>query len=410
MLKNKFKVITILFVIIFALTLPVVRAENETADNSANVPTPTSENTTTDEGTNLMVNPSTNNNSEITDTDNENFKKSDVYLAGDNITIDYIIDGNLFVFGNNVTINSQIGGDAFICANTVTIGEQGYVFSNLFAFSKNVNINGVVYDLYSTSENTTITGYVYRDIRIGANTVNISGTIGRNAYIGCNNLNFSQNTNTNNEEETTMTSSQGVINGNLTYSAPKEASIPNGSVTGETTFKQDSPFSMDNDNIFQKQIMSLGTFIVTVIVIWLLCLWLAPKFLKNTSSLLTTKKVLPVIGFGILAPIVSILLTIILMILGLTSKLAFLLLITLIALMFISTSIFVITINNIICRRLNIKKTSIIFGMLVASSIILWLINLIPFVGSFVELASMVLGLGIIICSFVLKEKTDDNT
>lgn len=407
MLKNKFKVITILSVIILALTLPVVRAENETADNSANVPTPTSENATTDEGTNLMVNPSNNNNSEITDTDNETFKKSDVYLAGDNITIDYIIDGNLFVFGNNVTINSQIGGDAFICANTVTIGEQGYVFSNLFAFSKNVNINGVVYDLYSTSENTTITGYVYRDIRIGANTINISGTIGRNAYLGCNNLNFSQNTN--NEEETTTTSSQGVINGNLTYSAPKEASIPDGSVTGETTFKPDSPFSMDN-NIFQKQIMSLGTFIVTVIVIWLLCLWLTPKFLKNTSSLLTTKKILPVIGFGILAPIVSMLLAILFIILGLTSKLAFLLLIILIALMLVSTSIFVITINNIICRQLNIKKTSIIFGILVASSIILWLISLIPFVGSFVKLASMVLGLGIIICSIILKEKTDDNT
>lgn len=410
MLKNKFKIITILLVIILALTLPVVRAENETADNSANVPTPTSENATTDEGTNLMVNPSTNNNAELTDTDNENFKRSDVYLAGDNITIDYIIDGNLFVFGNNVTINSQVGGDAFICANTITIGEQGYVFSNLFAFAKNVNINGVVYDLYSTSENTTITGYVYRDIRIGANTVNINGTIGRNAYIECNNLNFSQNTNTNNEEETNMTSSQGIINGNLTYSAPKEASIPEGSITGETTYKPDSSFTMNTDNIFQKQIMSLGTFIVTVIVIWLLCLWLAPKFLKKTSSLLTTKKILPVIGFGILAPIVSILLAIIFIILGLTSKLALLLLITIIALIFISTSIFVITINNIVCHQLNIKKTSVTFGMLVASSIILWLITLIPFVGSFVGLASMVLGLGIIICSIVLKEKTEDNT
>ncbi len=32
------------------------------------------------------------------------------------MTIDYIVDGNLFVMANTVTINSQIGGDAFIMA------------------------------------------------------------------------------------------------------------------------------------------------------------------------------------------------------------------------------------------------------------------------------------------------------
>lgn len=381
MLKNKFKIIAILMVIMVALTFPIVRAENETTDDTA----------TPNEATQALD--LTNNNSELdaTDTSDENFKRSDVYLTGDDVTIDYIIDGNLFVVANHVTIKSQVGGDAFICANTVTIEEDGYIFSNLFTFSKNVTITGAVYDLYAASENTTINGEVYRDIRVGSNTVNIFGTIGRNAYVDCENVNFSQDTDT-----------QGVINGNLTYSVKQEISIPEGVVAGETTFEKEMSF---DNNTFQKQIMSLGTFLVTVIVIWLLCLWRAPKFLENTVSLLTTKKILPVIGFGILIPIASIIVAILLLILGLTSKLALLLLVTLAILMMISSSIFIIAINNIVCLKLNIEKRNVMFGILVLSSLILWAINLIPFVGSLVGFVANVLGLGMIVSNIVLKEK-----
>lgn len=396
MLKNKFKIIAILSVIILVLTLPVVRAENETAED-ATASSATESSSTNAESIDTEV--ATNS------TDDGNFKRGDVYLVGDNVTIDYIVDGNLFVVANNVTINSQIGGDAFICANTVTIGEQGYIFSNLFTVSKNVNVDGVVYDLYSASETTTITGYVYRDIRVGSNTVNVFGTIGRNAYVDCVTLNFAQDTNGNNEENTNLTS-QGMINGNLKYSAKEEASIPEGSVTGETTFEQE--IISDNNNSIQEQILSLGTFVVTVIVIWLLCLWLAPKFLKNNTSLLTTKKILPVIGFGILTPIIGMLLTILLFVIGITANIGLLLLIALFVLIAISTSIFVITINHIICDKLKIEKTIGIFGMLVVSSIVLWLIDLIPIVGSLVNIIAVILGLGIIISSLVLKEKVED--
>lgn len=387
MLKNKFKIITLLTVIILALTLPIVRAEDETVDNTAVTETTTESNNMNSEA-----------NQNVTD---ENFKKHDVYLTGDDVTIDYIVDGNLFVFANHVTINSQIGGDAFIFANTVTIGEQGYVFSNLFTFSKDVNVNGVVYDLYAASENTTITGYVYRDVRVGSNTVNVFGTIGRNAYIDCANLNFAQDTNENNEEKT-ETNSHGVISGNLNYSSEKEASIPEGSVAGETSFEQETH---TNDTTLQSLIMSLGVFLATVIIIWLLCLWLAPKFLDKTVNFITTKKILPVIGFGILSPFAGILLAILLLILGITSTIGLLLLITLFVLMAISTSIFVITVNNFVCDKLKIQKTIGKFGILIVSAIVLWLVGLIPYIGSILGIATVVIGLGIILSSLFLKDK-----
>lgn len=400
MLKNKITIITILTVIILALTLPIVRAEDEPTQDT---PVATDATTTNlpEEGTPVEPNDSSevqpNGSSETGATTDENFKKTDVYLTGDDVTIDYIVDGNLFVFANNVTINSQIGGDAFIFANSVTVGEQGYIFSNLFSFAKNVTVNGVVYDLYSAAETTSINGYIYRDIRVGSNSISILGTVGRNAYVDCNYLNFSQGTDEN--------AKHGIINGNLQYSSKEEIAIPEGVVAGETNFEKEI---FSDDNTIQDKMVSLVTFIVTVIVIWLICLWLAPKFLKNSSALLTSKKVLPVIGFGILTPIVAIILSVIFLILGITSTLSLLLIIGLILLMAIGTSIFVIAVNYIVCDKLKVQKTMGILGMLVASSIVLWAIGLIPVVGSIIEIIAVLLGLGIVISSIVLKDKKQE--
>ncbi len=389
MLQNKLKIIIILTTLIFTFMLPTVRAENETAINTTQTP-----------NTQTVLDPATPVQEENTTTD-ENFKQGDVYLTGDNITIDYVIDGNVFIFANTVTINSQIGGDAFICANSVTIGSSAYIFSNLFTFSKNVQIDGIVCDLYCATQNTTINGTIYRDIRVGSNTVTISGIIGRNASINCNTLTFPQDTNDVTQNNTNLPSKKG-IHGNLNYSSPQEASIPNDFVKGETTFKQEnsSPNPSIGDRIF-----SLITFITTVIMIWLISLWLVPNFLKNATCLLTTKKVLPVIGFGVLTPIVSILLAILLFMIGITSTLAFILLLTLLLLMLISTSLFIIHISYIVCDKLNIQKTFSKLGILVLCTTILWLVGFIPYIGLLIGILAIILGFGTIITNLVFKEK-----
>ncbi len=390
MLKNKLKIIALLAVIILSLMIPIVRAENEvtqemTSDDSAQATTATSED--------AEASSNHDESSSQTSYDN-NFKKGDVYLTGNDVTIDYIVDGNLFVFANSVTINSQIGGDAFICAGTVNIGEQGYIFSNLFAFAQNVNISGVVYDLYTAAQEVTINGYIYRDIRVGSNTLNINGTIGRNAFVNAENINFAQSS----DPESSLTS-KAMINGNLNYTSSKEISIPEGIVSGTSNFTQAQEVESNSKSI-PDYIMSLGTFVVTVIVIWLLGLWLAPKFLDNTDKLIV-KKLLPVIGYGILTPIVIVIAFIILLIIGITSKIALLSLGLLALLLAISSSIFVITINKLICNNLKIEKTIGFFGMLIVSSVVLWLLTLIPYVGTIVSFIASVIGLGILVVNII---------
>ena len=382
MLKNKLKTIALLTVLIFSLMIPIVRAENETTPESATGATEESEAT------------STNGESTSQTSYDNNLKKGDVYLTGDDVTIDYIVDGNLFVFANSVTINSQIGGDAFICAGTVNIGEQGYIFSNLFAFAKNVNVSGVVYDLYTAAEEVTINGYIYRDIRVGSNTLNINGTIGRNAFVSAENINFAQSS----DPEASLTS-KAMINGDFNYTSSKEISIPEGSVSGTSNFTTAKEIESNSKSI-QDYIMLLGKFLATVVIIWLVCLWIAPKFLDMTHKLVS-KKLLPVLGFGILTPIVIAVAFIILLIIGITSKIALLSLGILSLLLAISSSIFVIAMNKLICNKLKIEKTIGFFGMLIVSSVVFWLLTLIPYVGTMISLIASIIGLGILVMSII---------
>ena len=281
------------------------------------------------------------------------YKKQDVYLTGEDVTIDYIVDGNVFVFANNVTINSQIGGDAFIIANNVTVGEQGYVFSNLFTMTRNLTIKGVVYDVYGMAKTTDVTGYVYRDLKLISGTLNISGIIGRNAFIDCSSINFAQAQAQ--EGEPTVTS-QGRIVGNLNYTSTKEITFAEGVIGGETNY---TPKAVSEGAGIQDYIMYAGRFIVTVLILWLLGLWLAPKFMENASEILS-KRTGAVVGYGILTPIVLLIVPILLLLVSVTTNIGVIGLAVLFLLVMIGSPIFVITINKLTCPFLIRIKPGVI--------------------------------------------------
>ena len=138
-------------------------------------------------------------------------------------------------------------------------------------------------------------------------------------------------------------------------------------------------------------------------MIWLLCLWLAPKFLENTTKLLA-KKLLPVIGLGIVTPIALIIISIMLLALGITSSLGLLLLALFFILVGVSTSIFIIMVNNFVCNKFKIQKNIGIFGMLIVTAIVLWLIGLIPYIGSIIGFIAVIIGMGLISSHLFLKD------
>ena len=393
MLKNKITKVTLVLLLALSLLVPIVRADDNEAE-------PISDSSQEKAVETTQGNETT---SETTQSTDNSMKKSDVYLTGDDVKVDYIVDGNLFILANTVTISSQIGGDAFICAKTINVEKEGYIYSNLFAAANEVNISGVVYDLYTTANTLNINGYVYRDIRTSSDTLNFSGVIGRNAYVYSKNIEISSNS----DGQSSVTN-KATIYGDLNYSSSSEASIPEGTVTGSVNY---SPITTSTKSkSISSYILALGRFIVTVLVIWLLYLWLAPKFLENTGALLS-KKLLPVIGSGILTPIIFVIAFVLLLILGLTSNIAIIGTMLFAILLMISTSTFVIAVNNLVCKKFNISKNPTTFGVLIITSAVIWLLELIPIVGSILNFVIMIIGLGILVTAIIPeKEKSNKNS
>ena len=175
-------------------------------------------------------------------------------------------------------------------------------------------------------------------------------------------------------------------------------------VEGTINYTQTSTNS--GTSSIQDYLLGLGTFLVTVLIIWLLCLWIAPKFLDNTNKVLKNKFG-PVVGLGILTPIILVISSIILILLGITSSIAILALGVFFLLIAISTSIFAITINNLICQKLKIDKKPIMFGTLIIVSTILWLIELVNYIGPVISIISTILGFGIITYYILFNKNID---
>lgn len=387
MTKNKTKIILVFLIIALLFSSTFVFADNE--DESTAVPISEESETTPVDTNSTEINATESNaNAQVQE---DSYKKSDVYLTGDNVTIDYIVDGNLFVCADTVTINSQIGGDAFIMAKNLIVNDEAYIFNNLFVMANSVEIKGVVYDAYALANTLTISkGYVYRDLKANCDTLNVNGTVGRNAFVNCSSLNFN-----------TVENSNGVIYGKLEYSSKNEASIPEGSVNGTVNYKNNSDSSKQSvRSIVADYILSLGSFIAFVLIVWLLCLWLAPKFLNNTESYIG-KGSLKVFGKGLLGLIAIPVACIILILLQLTSSISLVILSLYILALVVSTSLFTIFANNYVCNKLKINKKSGIFGMLIVTAIVISLLTKIPYIGAIISLLIAIFGLGILLTAII---------
>lgn len=412
MLKKKLKFIVPFLVIFLALALPIVNATDENANgimpisaDQKNTENNTAEGTKAENNSTDAENENNQISDSSTSSQEETLKKADQFLTGSDITVDYMVDGNIFIFADQVNISSNIGGDAFIIANSVEITNTGYIFGNLFVLSPNLTISGRVYDVYALSKTTNITGAIYRDLKISSDSLTLTGAVGRNAFVEGSNIILEQTNNSENNEENTI-SAKGMIYGDFNYTSKAEISIPEGSVTGNVNFTQEST---SHKNSVENYLYSLGSIILLAIVVWLLCLWLAPKFLDNMPELIT-KKLPYVIALGILAPIVILTVSILLLFINIASAISLLLFAILFILFAISTSIFIITINNLICKKLKIQKNIGIFGMLIVTAAILWGLGLIPYIGTIIGFIGIIVGFGTLTSHLIFKKNmTIDN-
>lgn len=394
-MKTKFKFILSILLIAIFFSTSFVFAENslDVTPISVEAENENSTNITSNEESNL---PDEENTENLTSDDS--YVDHDIYLTGNNISIDYFVDGNAYIFANDVTISSQISGDVFVFAKNLTIEETSSIAGNVFSVTDSLVLKGLAYDLYSVSNDITFdNGYVYRDIRIISDDFNFYGTIGRNAFVNSSSISFSSD----NNEQT------GLIYGDFNYSSTKELQIPEGVVNGSVNY---NPIEISDSVDISSYFISLGSFIVLSIVVWLLSLWLKPKFINGNTS--TKNNALWIVVCGILGVILIPLISILLLFIPIVSRISLLVLSLFFIALAIGQYVFTVSINNFICKKLKISNNVGKLGVLIITSVVLCLLFLIPYnVGFTLSMITMVLGFGILINCVVPKKhrKIDDN-
>lgn len=390
MLKNKLKLLLVLIVVISIALSPLCFADDETQATDDKATTESVSETTTENQVQEQALQIESNSQQTL----ANIKHSDEYLIGDSVTVDYSIDGNLFVIANELTINSQIAGNVFAIADKITIDNQGYISSSLYALGSDIEMNGIVYDSYTASNNLTISGYVFRDCHCTAENYNLYGVIGRNVFALAENYSFQK------IDNSTITS-QGKISGDFNYEAENEIEIPTNSVAGNTNYSKLASKSVSPNYIF----IAISS-IIFVLATWGLLKWLAPKFLANVDKNIKEKPG-KTIGFGLLALVCLPIVAALLLFTGVAASVGLLTLSAYLILVCISRSVSIIAINNVIATKLKFEKALKNFLLLIVTSLVAWALTLIPFVGGLLNLAFVIVGMGVITRKLISKKEKE---
>lgn len=362
--SKKLKSILFFALVLIVLLSSVVFADNETpitkADNEAGIMLADENLETTSNGVSKTL-----------------------YLADSSVTIDYPVEGNVFVMAQDLTISGNISGNVFALAQNLKIETTGSINSTLFVCAENITIDGTLSDVFSISSNLTInkSARIIQDITAGGSTLKLGGTIGRNANFEFDEIN---------------TSDSAMILGDLSYSS-RVAAISEDIVSGTTSFKIIEEVKIEPKDIIKSKLNDLYTLLVISLVIVLIVVYAMPKFADKEQKIVENK-LAATFGYGALALILIPFACLLLFftIIGILPAVA-LFLVYLFIIMQVATPLVAIAIAKIICKKINknAKGFTLLFSMLLVLAI--WVLELIPVLGSIVSLLTAILGLGIIV-------------
>ncbi len=324
------------------------------------------------------------------------FINTDLYLANNDVIIDKAVDGNAFIYGQNVTIKNDIFGDLFVFANSLTIENTATISGNIFAYANSLTVDGKVTDVYALSQNFILgeNASIYRDLKLYTDSCNINGIIDKNAYIVANTISFKEDI-------------DGLIKGNLNYTSGNEANIPEKAITGEVNFTQVKNEQLSVSEMIKMYISSFVNVFAYAIIVILLIVNLAPKAADKLTYCLT-KRPFVTAGVGIVGVILVPIIAILALITGLLLYLGVALLATYILMLSITISILGIAVGNYFANKLKNKTKTKTVLLSLASVAVIWLLQLVPYIGTYVSTFTIVFGFGLMLFALFSKKTTNN--
>ena len=144
------------------------------------------------------------------------------------------------------------------------------------------------------------------------------------------------------------------------------------------------------------------------IVVFLLAIWLAPKFVEKTTSFIGTKSLLA-FGIGALACVATIILSFALLCSYIGIPLAFAIIALFALMLSISFATATISITTKIKEKFKFEKKYLTCITLVVVTLVLWALQQIPYAGGIISLIITLFGFGVLVLSIFSKKAKKKN-
>lgn len=323
----------------------------------------------------------------------ESIHSGNLYLFGNEVVMDKLVDGDAFIIGNKVKITGQVNGNLYIIANQICF-DGALARYSLYAFCDYIYINnGGTYEsnmyIIANTLDATYSSYVARDLKAVISDVTFKGAVGRNIDLKCNTLNLGEG------EDIPL------IYGDLNYTANDEITVPDKAVEGNVTYSKQYL-----GNSLTGILTSFGIAIVTVLALYIILSKLTPKFMENIyENKISAISLLKAFGIG-LATIITVAIFIIL----LAGTRVGILLAVILGLLFailliIATPIFAVRIAHSLKNIFKTEKSYVFYILVILVTIIIYALTFIPVFGFVLRLLVNIISIGLITNVFLPKRE-----
>jgi hypothetical protein len=401
MLKKKTKVMVLLLAIILIISTVSFATEDTavvTSDTEGTAIVETEEATDSETESTEVDETATDTDEDEDDTTTE-IRNEDLYIFDDEINMDQLVDGNVYLVGNTINVTGKVNGNLFAIGNNVTFSEDAYVVQGIYVLANTLTMNGCANDLYAaaTTVDMSYDSFMIRDLKVAATTFNFYGGVGRDAVVYANTFNFS-----------TEEGNDAIVYGNLTYTASNELDVTSDYVQGTITYtKQEVQEEESTGDIILDKVIDACRAIIYAIVVLLLCVWLAPKFLAKTSSNITPANLAKSFGIGILTYVIACVAVFGLLFTVVGVPLAVAIAVLTLLVWSISTAVAGIAITYKLKEKFAYKKAYLTYLTLAGVILVIYVIGLIPYLGAIVGCVLNAAGLGIIVNYLFTKNKAN---
>lgn len=319
---------------------------------------------------------------------------STLWVSGNSIDIAGTVEGDVFCIGRNVAISGTVNGDIFCAAQTIRI--SGSVNGDIRLAGQTVSVSSEVdgsASIAAQSVSMEQSSRVGRDASIAAEDVSLNGAVGRDAALAAANIGIAGDIGRNVKASTEKLrlESGASVGGDLTYTSAAEADVAAGAEVAGASLRYDPP-EQDRRSAWGFPDLAFGLYmLVSILIVALAAVLLVPGAFQQISGIALSRP-LKVLLVGLAANLLFPVLFVVLLFTVLGIPLALLLLVAWLLVLAVGWLSFYYYIGRLVLR----DSTNVILMML-AGTLIVAIVMVLPIIGGIVFLAALWMGTGMVL-------------